>query len=69
MIANPSFMYMTSISNHQNFLKNRWHRTKINRQFSSWQELIQGVPQRSSFGSLLNIYRNDLFYLAQSTNV
>ena len=26
------------------YLSNRWHRTKINKQFSSWQELIQGVP-------------------------
>ena len=24
-----------------NYLSNRWHRTKINRHFSSWQELIQ----------------------------
>ena len=33
------------------YLSNSWHRTKINKQFSSWQELIQGVPQGSVLGS------------------
>ena len=26
-------------------LNNRWHRTKINQNFSSWEELLPGVPQ------------------------
>ena len=53
-----------------NYLSNRWHRTKVNKQFSSWQELTQGVSQESVLGLLLfNIYLNDLFYLAESTNV
>ena len=38
------------------YLSNRWHRTKINKQFSSWQELIQGMPQGSVLGPLFLIF-------------
>ena len=59
-----------SLKRLHNYLSNRWHRTKVNKQFSSWQELIQGLLQGSVLGSLLyNIYLNDLFYVAESTNV
>ena len=29
------------------YLSDRWQRTKINSEFSSWSKLLQGVPQGS----------------------
>ena len=45
------------------YLSNRWQRNKINTSFSSWTELLQGLPQVSVPSPFLfNIYLNDLFF-------
>ena len=53
------------------YLTKRWQRTKVNSSFSTWSELLQGVPQGSVLGPihLFNIYLNDIFYLTEMTQV
>ena len=52
------------------YLKNRMQRTKINLEYSSWEEILFGVPQGSKLGPLLfNILLCDLFLVMENIGI
>ena len=52
------------------YLQERWQRVKINTTFSSWTQLLQGVPQGSVLGPMLfNIYISDMFFALNEIDI
>ena len=52
------------------YLNNRFQRVKINSMYSSWSQILTGVPQGSILGPLLfNIYLIDLFFFTKGSDI
>ena len=59
----PSLILMHS------YLSDRKQRTKVNHAYSSWEEILFGVPEGSIIGPILfNIFLSDLFLMISDTD-
>ena len=52
------------------YLTNRQQKVRINANYSTWSETVNGVPQRSILGPLrFNIYLSDIFLFSIDVDI